>query len=220
DRGGVGDRPAPALGGAGRVKGAAALYRLALQTLGGLERMGEKSAETFLAARERSKRPSLRRFLYALGIRHVGEATARALADHFKDVRAMYPADVDALTRVKDVGPEMARVIGGFFAGGGNREGIEARLAAGGSPPPPPDAPPGPLAGQPEVLTGTLGALTREQAKEEVERRGGKVSGSVSRKTDFVVAGEEAGSKLKKASELGVKVLDERAFLDLLAGAS
>ncbi len=217
---GLGDKLAEQLVESGQVKRAADLYRLDLPTLTGLERMGEKSAQNFLAALERSKHPPLRRFLYALGIRHVGEATARALADHFKDVRALYDADVEALTRVKDVGPEMAKVIGGFFAEEKNREGVEALLAAGVSPQPPEDTSRGPFAGKTVVLTGTLGALTREQAKEEVERRGGKVSGSVSRKTDFVVAGEESGSKLKKAAELGVRVLDERAFLDLLAAAS
>jgi len=217
---GLGDKLAAQLVESGLVKRAADLYRLGLETLTDLERMGEKSAQNFLAALERSKRPPLRRFLYALGIRHVGEATARALADHFKDVRALYDADAEALTRVKDVGPEMAKVIAGFFAEPQNREGIEALLAAGAKPQPPEDTSRGPFAGKTVVLTGTLIALTREQAKEEVERRGGKVSGSVSRKTDFVVAGEEAGSKLKKATELGVKVLDEPAFLDLLGAAS
>ena len=217
---GLGDKLAAQLVESGQVKRAADLYRLDLEALTHLERMGEKSAQNFLDALERSKRPPLRRFLYALGIRHVGEATARALADHFKDVRALYQADAEALTRVKDVGPEMAKVIAGFFSEPQNREGIEALLAAGVTPQPPEDSSRGPFAGKTVVLTGTLAALTREQAKEEVERRGGKVSGSVSRKTDFVVAGEEAGSKLKKAAELGVKVLDERAFLDLLATAS
>jgi DNA ligase (NAD+) len=217
---GLGDKLAAQLVESGKVKRAADLYRLDLTSLGELERMGEKSAQNFLAALERSKRPPLRRFLYALGIRHVGEATARALADHFKDVRALYAADDEALTRVKDVGPEMARVIAGFFAEQRNREGIDALLAAGVDPLPPEDTARGPFAGKTIVLTGTLAGLTREQAKEEVERRGGKISGSVSKKTDFVVAGEEAGSKLKKATELGVKVLDERAFLDLLATPS
>jgi DNA ligase (NAD+) len=217
---GLGDKLAAQLVESGKVKRAADLYRLDLTSLGELERMGEKSAQNFLAALERSKRPPLRRFLYALGIRHVGEATARALADHFKDVRALYAADDEALTRVKDVGPEMARVIAGFFAEQRNREGIDALLAAGVDPLPPEDTSRGPFAGKTIVLTGTLAGLTREQAKEEVERRGGKISGSVSKKTDFVVAGEEAGSKLKKATELGVKVLDERAFLDLLATPS
>ena len=217
---GLGDKLAAQLVESGRVKRAADLYRLDLATLTGLERMGEKSAQNFLEALERSKHPPLRRFLYALGIRHVGDATARALADHFRDVRALYDADAEALTWVKDVGPEMAKVIAGFFSEPQNREGIEALLGAGVTPQPPEDVSRGPFAGKTVVLTGSLGALTREQAKEEVERRGGKVSGSVSKKTDFVVAGEEAGSKLKKAAELGVKVLDERAFLDLLATAS
>jgi DNA ligase (NAD+) len=217
---GLGDKLAAQLVESGLVKRAADLYRLDLPTLTDLERMGEKSARNFLEALERSKQPPLRRFLYALGIRHVGDATARALADHFKDVRALYDADAEALTRVKDVGPEMAKVIAGFFSEPQNREGIEALLAAGVAPRPPEGTSRGPFAGRTVVLTGTLTALTREQAKEEVERRGGKVSGSVSRKTDFVIAGEEAGSKLKKAAGLGVKVLDERAFLDLLAAAS
>jgi DNA ligase (NAD+) len=217
---GLGDKLAAQLVESGQVKRAADLYRLDLATLTGLERMGEKSAQNFLEALERSKHPPLRRFLYALGIRHVGDATARALAEHFRDVRALYDADADALTRVKDVGPEMAKVIAGFFSSPQNREGIEALLAAGVTPQPPEDTSRGPFAGKTVVLTGTLAGLTREQAKEEVERRGGKVSGSVSKKTDFLVAGEDAGSKLKKAAELGVKVLDERAFLDLLATAS
>jgi len=217
---GLGDKLAAQLVDSSLVKRAADLYRLDLATLTDLERMGEKSARNFLDALERSKHPPLRRFLYALGIRHVGEATARALAEHFRDVRALYDADADALTRVKDVGPEMAKVIAAFFSEPRNREGIEALLAAGVAPQAPEDTSRGPFAGKTVVLTGTLGALSREQAKEEVERRGGKVSGSVSRKTDFVVAGEEAGSKLKKAAELGVRVLDERAFLDLLAAAS
>ena len=217
---GLGDKLAAQLVESGLVKRAADLYRLDLATLTALERMGEKSAQNLLDALERSKHPPLRRFLYALGIRHVGDATGRTLADHFRDVRAMYDADADALTRVKDVGPEMAKVIAGFFSSPQNREGVEALLAAGVSPQPPEDTSRGPFAGRTVVLTGSLTALTREQAKEEVERRGGKVSGSVSRKTDFVVAGEESGSKLKKAAELGVKVLDERAFLDLLATAS
>ena len=217
---GLGDKLAAQLVESGLVKRAADLYRLDLDTLCKLERMGEKSARNFLGALERSKRPPLRRFLYALGIRHVGEATARALAEHFRDVRALYTADAEALTRVKDVGPEMARVIAAFFAEPQNREGIESLLAAGVEPQAPEDVSRGPFSGRTVVLTGSLGTLSREQAKEEVERRGGKVSGSVSRKTDFVVAGEDAGSKLRKATELGVKVLDERAFLDLLRGAS
>jgi DNA ligase (NAD+) len=217
---GLGDKLAEQLVATGLVKRAADLYRLTLATLVGLERMGDKSAENFLAALERSKNPPLRRFLYALGIRHVGDSTARTLADHFKDVRALYDASEEELTRVKDVGPEMAKVIAAFFREPQNREGIEALLAAGVEPQPPEVSSHGPFAGKTVVLTGSLSSLTREQAKEEVERRGGKVAGSVSRKTDFVVAGEETGSKLKKAAELGVRVLDERGFLDLLGPKS
>jgi len=213
---GLGEKLCAHLVGAGLVKRQADLYRLNVETLSGLERMGDKSAENLVAALEKSRHPPLRRFLYALGIRHVGEATARTLAEAFPDVRMLYEASEEALTRVKDVGPEMARAIGAFFHDVQNRENIDALLVAGVQPEPPGEPTGGPFSGKTVVLTGTLSAMSREQAKEEVERRGGKVSGSVSRKTDFVVAGADAGSKLKKAQELGVRVLEEPGFLDLL----
>jgi DNA ligase (NAD+) len=213
---GMGEKLCAQLVATGTVKTLADVYRLDMEKLLALERMGEKSAQNLLDGIQRSKKTTLRRFLYALGVRHVGEATAKALAEHFRDVRAVLDASEDELTRVRDVGEEMAKAIRAFFAEPQNRRVIEELLAAGIGPEPPELIAAGPFSGKTVVLTGGLSGMTREQAKEEVERRGGKVSGSVSRKTDYVVAGEEAGSKLKKAQELGVKVLDEKAFLDLL----
>jgi DNA ligase (NAD+) len=200
------------------VRTPADLYALTRDQLVALERMGEKSADNLLRAIERSKRTTLRRFLFALGIRQVGEATAKTLAESFRDVRALYTADVERLTQVKDVGPLVARSIHHYFQVPTNRALVEALLAAGVVPEPPEVVSGGAFAGRTVVLTGELTSLTREQAKAEIERRGGKVSGSVSRKTDLVVAGEAAGSKLKKAQELGVAVVDEPAFLALLQG--
>ncbi|MBN1205136.1 MAG: NAD-dependent DNA ligase LigA [Myxococcaceae bacterium] len=215
---GMGDKLASQLVSSGLVKTFADLYALDAEKLLGLERMGEKSAENLLAAIDRSKQTTQRRFLYALGIRHVGEATAKALAEAFPDVRQLYTADIGAITRVKDVGPTMAQVLYAFFQEPQNRAAIDALLAAGVTPAPPQVATGGPFAGKTVVLTGGMSGMSREQAKEEIERRGGKVAGSVSRKTDFVVAGEDAGSKLKKAQELGVRILDEQQFLKLLQG--
>lgn len=213
---GLGEKLCAQLVGSGLVKRQADLYRLNVEALSALERMGDKSAENLVVALERSRHPPLRRFLYALGIRHVGEATARTLAEAFPEVDKLYAASEEALMRVKDVGPEMARAISAFFHDEQNRENIDALLAAGVQPQPPAERAGGAFSGKTVVLTGTLANMSREQAKEEVERRGGKVSGGVSRKTDFVVAGADAGSKLKKAQELGVQVLDEPGFLDLL----
>jgi DNA ligase (NAD+) len=215
---GLGEKLAKALVDSGLVKSAADLYRLTKGRLLELERMGEKSADNLLANIERSKQTTLPRFLFALGIRHVGEATAKALAESFPEVRTLYTASVDELTRVKDVGPTMAQVMYAFFQEPQNRELIDALLAAGIQPAVPQVVKSGVFAGKTVVLTGGLTGMSRDQAKEEVERRGGKVSGSVSRKTDFVVAGDDAGSKLKKAQELGVRILDEQAFVQLLQG--
>ncbi|MFZ5467861.1 MAG: NAD-dependent DNA ligase LigA [Myxococcota bacterium] len=215
---GLGDKLCVQLIASGRVKSYADLYRLSKEELLTLERMGDKSAQNLLDALQRSKNTTLRRFLYALGIRHVGEATAKQLAEHFQQVHRLFDATEEDLTRVKDIGPEMAREIHAWFQQAQNRQVIEELLARGVTPAPPEQAAGGPFAGKTVVLTGGLSTLTREQAKEEVERRGGRVSGSVSKKTDFVVAGEEAGSKLKKAQELGVRVLDEKAFVELLRG--
>lgn len=214
---GLGEKLCEALVDAGKVKSVADLYRLGVGELMTLERMGEKSAQNLVDAIAKSKETTLWRFIYALGIPEVGEATAKALADHFRDVTKLMGASIDELQAVRDVGPEMASAIHGFFEDPDHRAVVEALLAAGVTPEPP-EAPAegGAFTGKTVVLTGTLATMTREAAKEAIERRGGKVSGSVSKKTDFVVAGEEAGSKLKKANELGVKVLTEAEFQALL----
>jgi DNA ligase (NAD+) len=197
------------------VRNAADLYRLDVATLAGLERMGEKSAQNIVAAIEASKDTALARLIYALGIRNVGEATAKDLARSFGSLDALMSADVETLQRVPDIGPVVAESIAGFFAEEHNREVIarlrqagvrgraEARSAAV-------------LQGLTFVLTGTLPQLTREDATALIEAAGGKVSGSVSKKTNYVVAGEEAGSKLDKARALGVPVIDEEGLRQLL----
>src|SRR6476661_9399404 len=214
---GLGDKLVDQLVEASVVKTLPDLYRLGLVGLAALERMGEKSAQNLLAGLEKSKSATLPRFLYALGIRHVGEATARDLARHFGKLDGVMDASVEQLMEVPDVGPIVAESVARFMREPHNREVIE-RLAASlrirQTQPQAKAA--GPFAGKIVVLTGTLGSMTRDEAKERIEAAGGKVTGSVSKKTDFVVAGAEAGSKLDKAKELGVAVLDEAAFLGLL----
>jgi DNA ligase (NAD+) len=219
---GLGDKLVDQLVDADLVKTPVDLYRLGLGALAGLERMAEKSAANVLAAIERSKETTLARFLFALGIRQVGEATARDLARHFGSLEGLMNADEAALQQAPDVGPVVAASIARFFAEPHNREAIAQLRAAGVTfeetgPAPAPNAD-GPFAGKIAVLTGTLASMSRDEAKARIEALGGKVTGSVSKKTDFVVAGEEAGSKLDKARELGVAVLDEAAFLAMLGG--
>ncbi len=221
---GLGDKLVEQLVDAGLVRTVADLYRLGLTALVGLERMAEKSASNVLAAIEASKTTTLARFLFALGIRHVGERTARDLARHWGTLQAIMDASIDELQQAPDVGPVVARSVATFFAQPHNREVIEQLRACGVHWPEPdpehaPDAP-RPLAGQTFVLTGTLPTLTREQAQALIEAAGGKVSGSVSRKTHYVVAGEAAGSKLDKARALGVPVIDEAGLRVLLGGAA
>lgn len=198
------------------------IYRLDASRLSTLERMAEKSAQNIVEALEKSKQPTLARFVYALGIRNVGEATAKDLARYFGRLNNIMAADVAALQEVPDVGPVVAESIAQFFLEAHNREviaqlrdpylgGIRLQESEGSR-----SANAGLLSGKTFVLTGTLPTLKREDAKDMIEAAGGKVSGSVSKKTDFVVAGEEAGSKLTKAQELGVPVLDETGFLKLL----
>ncbi|HEX4885607.1 MAG TPA: helix-hairpin-helix domain-containing protein, partial [Casimicrobiaceae bacterium] len=161
------------------------------------------------------------RFLYALGIRHVGEATARDLARHFGSLDALMAAGEPALLEVTDVGPVLAQSIARFFAEPHNRQVIDALRAAGvrwDEHAPQSGGAAGPLSGRTVVLTGTLPTLSRDEAKALIEAAGGKAAGSVSRKTDYVVAGEDAGSKLERARELGVPVLDEEGLRALLAG--
>jgi DNA ligase (NAD+) len=218
---GLGDRLVDQLVDGGLVKTAADLYRLDLASLAGLERMAEKSAENVLAAIERSKEATLGRFVYALGIRHVGEVTARDLARHFGSLDALMAADAAALAQAPDVGPVVAESVARYFAEAHNREVVAALRAAGvrwaeGEPVRTDTA--GAFAGKIVVLTGTLSAMSRDEAKERIEAAGGRVTGSVSKKTDFVVAGAEAGSKLDRARELGVEVLDEARFRAMLEG--
>ncbi len=201
------------------VKTPADLYKLGILALSNLERMAEKSATNLLAAIEKSRQTTLARFIFALGIRNVGEATAKDLARHFGSLDNLMAADVDSLQQVPDVGPVVAASIARFFAEHHNVEVIEQMRAAGvrweeGMPSLVASSA---IAGKTFVLTGTLPTLTREDAKELIEARGGKVAGSVSKKTDYVVAGAEAGSKLTKAQELGVTILDETQLKGLLA---
>lgn len=196
------------------------LYRLGVAKLAALDRMGERSAHNLLQALERSRRPTLARFIYALGIRNVGEATARDLAAHFGTLDALLCADEAALLQVRDVGPVVASAIRQFFAEAHNREIIEQLRAPGmvevlESEPRQIDAA-GAAAGRTFVLTGTLPGMSREDAKALIEAHGGKVTGSVSKKTDYVVAGTDPGSKLAKAEELGVTILDEAGLINLL----
>ena len=216
---GLGDKLVDQLVDAGLVHSPADLYGLTVETLAGLERMAEKSAQNLVAAIEKSKQTSLARFVFALGIRNVGEATARDLARHFGNLDALLAADGEALQQVPDVGPVVAASIAAFLAEAHNREIIDRLRAAGVAWPEETrsaDSGPRVLSGKTLVLTGTLLALKRDDAKALIEAAGGKVAGSVSKKTDFVVAGEEAGSKLEKALELGVPVIDEAELLKLL----
>ncbi len=194
------------------------LYRLGLANLSALDRMGEKSAQNLLAGLEQSKATTLPRFLFALGIRHVGEATARDLARHFGTLDAVMQANVDQLLQVPDVGPVVAESLHTFFAQAHNREVVEQLRACGVHWPEgePVAAASLPLTGKTVVLTGTLPTLSRDDAKALLEAAGAKVAGSVSKKTHYVVAGAEAGSKLDKARELGVPVLDEDGLRALL----
>lgn len=196
------------------------LYKLGLTSLAALDRMAEKSAQNVLAALEKSKSTTLQRFLFGLGIRNVGESTARDLAKHFGKLDAIMDASVEELLQVKDVGPVVADSIHTFFTQPHNREVVEQLRACGvhweeGEPA---EKAPQVLAGLTVVLTGTLPTLGRDTAKDMLEAAGAKVSGSVSKKTSYVVAGAEAGSKLAKAEELGVPVLDEAGMLALLSG--
>ena len=200
------------------IKSLSDLYKLGLANIVALERMAEKSAQNVLAAIEKSKRTTLPRFLFGLGIRHVGESTAKAFAKHFGNIDAIMDASEEQLQQVPDVGPVVAQSLRSFFDVAYNREVVEQLRASGltweegeGTP-----MAPQTLAGKTFVLTGTLPTLGRDEAKEMIEAAGGKVTGSVSKKTDYVVAGAEAGSKLDKARELGVAVLDEDGLIALV----
>jgi DNA ligase (NAD+) len=218
---GLGDKLIEQLVDSERVATPADIYELTAVALAGLDRMGEKSAANLLESIDRSKQTTLPRLLYALGIRDVGEATALALADHFGELDALQQASEDEIQAVRDVGPVVARRVSEFFADSRNRQivadlrrhGVRwkegARAAAAGS---------GPLAGETVVITGTLAAMTRDAARDAARRAGATVTDSVTRKTTLLVVGADAGSKLRKAEELGVRTVDEDEFTRLLGG--
>ena len=215
---GLGDRLIEMLVDEGMVSTVADLYRLTKFQIASLERMGDKSAANLVAAIDRSREPVLWRFLYALGIREVGEATAKGLAAHFGTLEAISEADEASLQTVPDVGPIVAGHIRSFFGQPHNQETLAALKKAGVTWQEEQvlSVDEQPLSGQTWVLTGTLSGMTRDQAKEKLEQLGAKVAGSVSKKTACVVAGEAAGSKLAKAEQLGVPVLDEAGLANLL----
>jgi DNA ligase (NAD+) len=206
----------------GAVRTPADLYTLTTEQVAALDRMGEKSADNLIAALQRSKSTSLARFLYALGIREVGEVTAKSLADHMGNLDQLLAATEEDLQDVPDVGPVVAAQVAGFFRQTHNLEVIDA-LRRAGIHWPQADAAgesrelEGSLAGKKFVLTGTLQGMTREDAKEAIEKAGGRVISAVSKKTDYVVYGDKPGSKLKKARDLGIELLDEARFRHLLS---
>jgi DNA ligase (NAD+) len=215
---GLGDKLAEQLVEQDKVRTLPDLYRLRWQDYAGLDRMAEKSARNLVDALQKSKQTTLARFLFGLGVRHAGETTAKDLARRFGNLNAVMNASVEQLLQVPDIGPVVAQSIQTFFAQPHNREVVQQLRDVGIH------WPEGqgdaraclPLAGQTFVLTGTLPTLSREAARERLEAAGAKVAGSVSKRTDYVVAGEQAGSKLAKARELGVAVIDEAQMLALL----
>ncbi|MFL5264073.1 MAG: NAD-dependent DNA ligase LigA, partial [Anaeromyxobacteraceae bacterium] len=229
---GLGEKLAAALVEKGLVKDFADLYGVPFEewqrafsrprkvdaAAGKKPELPEKSAQNMVENLARSKNTTLRRFLYGLGIPQVGEATATALARHFGDAERFLAASEEELTAVRDVGEETARQIRAWTAEPQNAAVVRRLLAAGVVPAPEPAVQGGAFAGKTVVLTGTLARRSREDAKAEIERRGGKISGSVSRRTDLVVAGEDAGSKLKKAQELGVRIVTEEELDAMLLG--
>ena len=219
---GLGDKLVDQLVDANVIKTLPDMYRLGLTSLAALDRMAEKSAQNLVDALEKSKRTTLPRFLFGLGIRYVGEATAKALAQHFGKLDGIMDAAEAQLLEVADVGPIVAKSLRTFFDQAHNREVVEQLRACGltwdeGEPA---ARARHPLAGKTFVITGTLPTLGRDEAKDLLEAAGAKVAGSVSKKTSYVVAGAEAGSKLEKALELGVTVIDENAMKELLNGSS
>ncbi|MEO8922697.1 MAG: NAD-dependent DNA ligase LigA [Caldimonas sp.] len=218
---GLGDKIVDQLVDAGMVNSLPDIYALTKDKLETLERMGDKSAANLVANIESSKKTTFSRFLYSLGARHVGESTAKDLARHFGSLERLRAASVEQLLEVADVGPIVAESVHAFFDERHNTDVVEALLAAGVEWPATEgeaSTEPRPLLGKTFVLTGTLPTLSRDDAKEMIESLGGKVAGSVSKKTDYVVAGADAGSKLARAEALGVALIDEARFFALLAG--
>ncbi len=219
---GLGDKLVEQLVDSGVIRTLPDLYRLGLTSLATLDRMADKSAQNIVDALQKSKQTTLPRFLFGLGIRHVGEATAKALARQFGSLDAIMDAPLERLLEVSDVGPVVAQSLRTFFEQTHNREVVAQLRACGlhweeGAPA---ERLPTPLAGKTLVITGTLPTLSRDEAKDLIEAAGGKVAGSVSKKTHYLLAGAEAGSKLAKALELGVAVIDENGLKELLNGGT
>jgi DNA ligase (NAD+) len=212
---GLGDKLVEQLVEKGRVSHVSDLYRLSVDDLADLQRMAKKSATNLVKALQRSKSTTLPRFIYALGIREVGEATAQTLAREFGDLDALMAADIATLEAVRDVGPVVAKRIREFFAEQHNRDVIAALREAGVHWPLLEKSQAQPFAGKTFVLTGTL-SMPRAQLKEKLQSMGARVSGSVSKQTDYVVVGDNPGSKYDKAIRLGVEVLDEAACIEML----
>jgi DNA ligase (NAD+) len=215
---GLGDAVVQQLLDRGLVRGVADLYKLTEEQLVGLDRFAEKSARTLLEEIDRSRKAGLARVLMGLGIRFVGERTAELLAQEFGSMDALMAASAEELERVEEVGPRISQAILEFFAREANQELVQALKDAGVEMTAEKRVRAEKLAGLTFVLTGTLPTLSREEAKKQIEDAGGKTAGSVSKKTSYVVAGEEAGSKLDKAKALGVQVIDEAGLMALLRG--
>jgi DNA ligase (NAD+) len=213
---GLGDKLIDQLVTAELVKTPADLYRLRLDDLVPLERMAEKSAQNVIDAIERSKHTTLPRFIYALGIRNVGETVAEVLAEHFDSIEDLMKAGEEELSEIHGVGEVIAREIRAWFSVAANRKVVERLLAAGVGFARAPRAKSSEFAGKSFVFTGTLTKFTREEAEAEVKKRGGKATSSVSKSTTYVVAGDKAGSKLDKAQKLGVAVIGEDEFLKMI----
>ncbi|MEM7196705.1 MAG: helix-hairpin-helix domain-containing protein [Pseudomonadota bacterium] len=215
---GLGDRMVEILLQQGMINTVADIYSLTIEQVAGLERMAEKSAGNLVAAIERSRKTTLARFLYALGIPLVGETTAETLADHFFTLKAIQDADLEELQAAPDIGPIVADSVLKFFQGDDNRQIVDSLLAAGiewevvDRPQITEDSP---FREKTVVLTGTL-SIARSEAKKMLQSRGAKVTSSVSGKTDYVIAGAEAGSKADKAESLGVTILDEQQFMSMV----
>jgi len=199
------------------VSNFADIYKLEEAQLAGLERMAEKSAANVIAAIDRSKTRALWRLIAALGIRHIGGQSAQILAEHFGSLDALMAAGQEEMENIDQIGPTMAQSVYEYFRDAKNRAVIDELLAAGVSPHQPKVERSDKLAGKTIVVTGTLENFSREQIKEAITRAGAKVSSSVSKKTDFVLAGENAGTKLTKAKELGIQVITEQDFMRMIA---